>query len=302
MITVSPDPALSGPWTAYRTWSCTSRYYKRILDRLTQQSLWLAIAGAILATLGQQLAPWAAKEGLLAWLYRAPGVLGAGAVALGAYLAKQALANDRMQAWTRARAATESLKSGIFLYRASAPPFDGPDRLAQLVARVEKLLADLKNVETRPPDNQPVPIGQLRIEDYIRDRVDEQVRWYEKRAKEHQRKADLCRKATGVLGAVGALLALATAAAAVSAWAAVVATFTASITAYLKDQQYQTLAGTYQTTALRLRLIKSEWEGSGKTDGDKTERNLFIQRIEDTIAAENGAWMALWTKKDGGSA
>jgi hypothetical protein len=49
------DPTLSGPWTAYRTWACTSRYQKAIIDRDTQKSLWLAIAGPILATLGYQL-------------------------------------------------------------------------------------------------------------------------------------------------------------------------------------------------------------------------------------------------------
>jgi hypothetical protein len=135
-----PDPTLSGPWTAYRAWACTSRYQKAIMDRDTQRSLWFGIAGAALATLGQQLVPLAPKEGVLVWLFKAPGILGSCAVALSAYLAKQALANDRIRAWTQARAAAESLKSGIFLYRAKAPPFDGPDRVQQLVSRVEKVL------------------------------------------------------------------------------------------------------------------------------------------------------------------
>ena len=62
MANAPSDPALNGPWTAYRTWSCTSVYHKNIIDRLTQQSLWLGIAGAILATLGQQLAPRGSKR------------------------------------------------------------------------------------------------------------------------------------------------------------------------------------------------------------------------------------------------
>src|SRR5215469_4884927 len=149
------DPTLSGPWTAYRTWACTSRYQKAIMDRDTQRSLWLGIAGAALATLGQQLAPLAPKEGMLVWLFKAPGVLGSCAVALSAYLAKQAVANDRVRAWTRARAAAESLKSGILLYRASAPPFDDPDRVRQLVARVEKVLDAMKDLEPRRADSTP---------------------------------------------------------------------------------------------------------------------------------------------------
>ena len=116
---------------------------------------------------------------------------------------------------------------------------------------------------------------------------------------EHQRKADKYRLATNWLGAVAALLAVATAGPPVSAWAAVVATITAAITAHLKNQQLQTLAANYRSTALRLRLIKTEWLGSGKTEADKDERDLFIQRCEDTMAAENGAWGALWSQKDG---
>jgi hypothetical protein len=293
------DSTLNGPWTAYRTWACTSKYQKSVMDRDTQKSLWLAIAGAILATIGQQLAPLAPKEGILVWAFKAPGILGSCAVALSAYLAKQALADNRVQAWIRARAAAESLKSGIFLYRALAPPFDGPDRVKQLVSRVEKVLEGLKDLETRPADLVPPPVGQLQVEKYITDRVDEQIEWYEGRANDHQGKADKYRQATGWLGGLGALLALATTSAPVSAWAAVVATITAAITAYLKNQQHQTLAANYQSTALRLRLIKTEWLGSGKTDADTAERNQFIQRCEDTMAAENGAWGALWSQKDG---
>lgn len=292
------DAAMSGPWAAYRTWSCTSVYHKDMIDRLTQQSLWLAISGAVLATLGQQLSPITPADGMLMWLYKAPGILGSGAVALSAYLAKQALASDQVRSWTRARGAAESLKSGIFLYRAAAPPFDGADRVTQLVSRVQKLLDDLKDVESRPQDDKPAPPPELTVDQYISERVDDQVTWYEKRAKEHQGKADRFRKATSVLGGIGALLALATAVAAVSAWAAVVATVTASIIGYMKNQQYQMLAVTYQSTALRLRLIKGEWVGSGKTEADRAERNLFIQRCEDTMASENGAWAALWSKKD----
>lgn len=61
------------------------------------------------------------------------------------------------------------------------------------------------------------------------------------------------------------------------------------------------LAVTYRATALRLRLLKGEWAGSGRTEADTAERNAFIQRCEDTMASENGAWVGLWTTK-GGSA
>ena len=294
------DSPLTGPWKAYRTWACTSAYHKGIIDSLTTRSLWLGIAGAVLATLGQQLSPHAPQSGMLVWLFKAPGVLGAGFVALAGYLGTQALGENRVRAWSDARTAAESLKSGIILYRVSAPPFDRPDKATQLVSRVDKVLDTLKTAEARPPDDKPAPPAQMTLPEYISDRVDQQTDWYEKRAKEHQAKADQFRQATFVLGIVSTLLALTTIAA-VAAWAAVVATAISSITAHLKNHQYQTLAATYQGTALRLRMIKFEWTGSGKTDADKQARNLFIQRCEDTMASENGAWAALWTKKNDAS-
>ena len=292
------DPALNGPWSIYRTWARTAAYEKGKLDWLTHQSLWLAVGGAVVATLGQQFATSAPNDVAFMIFDKALGVVGAGAVALAAYLSRQALGNDRVSVWTRSRTAAESLKSLIYLYRASAPPFDGPDRTKQLTSRVEAVVDELKGLEPRPQDNKPVPAANLTVDQYLTERVNDQINWYEKRASEHQARADLCRTWTAILGGIGALLALGTAAASISAWAAVVATVTAAITAHMKNQQYQMLTTTYRATAMRLKLLASEWSGSGKTDRDKAERNLFIQSCEDTMAAENGAWSVLWTKKD----
>ena len=296
-----PVESASGAWAAYRKWASTSAFYKALIDRFTRQSLWLAIVGAVLATLGQQLTAGARTEGTLMWVYKAPGVLGAAAVALSAYLAKQAQANDNTRMWTRARTAAESLKSIIFLYRASVSPFDGPDRIAKLASRVQKVEDDFKDVLTRPRDSKPEESSPLTVDQYITERVDDQVEFYENRALVHQKKADGWGKVTGVLGAIGALLTVVTTVAAVSAWAAVIATITAAITAYLKNQQYQMLAATYQSTAIRLRLLKDEWTASHKTDQDKADRDSFIQSCEDTMANENGAWATLWSKNSGTS-
>lgn len=136
------------------------------------------------------------------------------------------------------------------------------------------------------------------MDQYIAKRVDDQVSWYNMRAGEFQRKADLCRNTTAVLGAFSALLTLASAVSAISSWAAVIATVTAAITAHLQNRRDQMLTATYQSTALRLMLLKSDWAASGKTDNDKFEPDTFIQRCEETMSAENGAWVALWSNKD----
>jgi hypothetical protein len=126
------DPALSGPWAAYRTWAATARYHKNAIDFWNSWSLRLAISGAILAALGQQVMLFAPNEGNLRMLYSAPGVLGAAVIALAAYFSSQALGENRERIWIKCRSAAESIKSLVMLYRAAVRPFDGLDRGAQL--------------------------------------------------------------------------------------------------------------------------------------------------------------------------
>jgi SMODS and SLOG-associating 2TM effector domain 3 len=138
----------------------------------------LGITGAILAAAGQQLAPLAPETGgLNTYLLRAPGFLGSIVIAVAAYCSAQALAGNRDRAWIRARAAAESIKSAIFLYRASAPPFDTPARTKELQTRIEKTLQDLTDVEKRQPaaDDKKPELTPLTVEGYIKARPKDQI-------------------------------------------------------------------------------------------------------------------------------
>jgi len=75
------------------------------------------------------------------------------------------------------------------------------------------------------------------------------------------------------------------------------ATVTTSVTAYVKNQRYESMIGLYQTTAIRLQLLKDQWLDSGKTDADKGDRDSFIRRCEETLALENGAWVTQWSQQ-----
>src|SRR5262249_28292371 len=148
----TPSDSLSGPWTAYRSWAETARYHKEAIDRLTRWSLWLGIGGALLAPArgpGEGVGGGAVARGR--------GGNGVGAIALAAYLSQQAQANDRETVWTRSRSAAESLKSCIILYRAAAPPFDGPDRATQIRSQTEKVREQMSGIEPRPPGPESPP-------------------------------------------------------------------------------------------------------------------------------------------------
>jgi len=286
---------LSGAWTAYRSWGATARYHKNILDSYSRWGLWLAIAGAILATIGQQLSTIAPKEGTIVYLWRAPGMLASAIVALAAYFSAQALSGERDKMWVRCRAAAESIKSAIYLYRAGVPPFDTANRSVELGQRIEKTLQDLTHIELRvpeTPETNPV-LDQLTVGEYVDDRVVGQINWYRKRAGEFQRRSDRYVNILKFFGIASVLLGVISMAG-IAAWLAVIATLTTAITAYVKNQRYQFLIGVYLATATRLELLKDQWLDSGKTDADKADRDSFIQRCEETLALENSAWVAQW--------
>jgi hypothetical protein len=270
----------------YRQCAATAAFQKSQLEMFTRVSLWLGIAGAAIGTAAQYVPPNISKV---------LGVVGSLAVALAGLAATQAVSGNRDKIWIKCRALGEALKSSVYRYCASAPPFDGPDRAVALSQQVEKALSDLAGIGLQPPKPSDPP-GILTVADYIKIRVDDQINWYTHAATRYQQKADFWRNAAIAGSAVAAALGAISAIYSLSAWVALLATATTSITAYVKNQRYELMVGLYQSTALRLQLLKDQWADGGKMDADKADRDTLIQRCEDTMSLENGAWTAQWSQ------
>jgi len=283
---------VNGAWSAYRQCAATSAFYKSQLDLFTTTSLWLGISGAVLGTVAQLLSPNPISSAA-----KALGIAGSLAIALAGFAAAQAVSGDKEKLWIRCRSTGEALKSTVYLYSASVPPFDAPNRGTALAQRVEKALRDLDGVALRPGRPDKPPPGALNITEYIAARVDDQIDYYTRSANKYQRKADFWRYCALAGAATGAGLAVVSAMFSLSPWVALLATVTTSITAYVKNHRYELLIGLYQATAMRLQLLKDQWLDSGKTDADKAERDSLIQRCEETLALENGAWVAQWSQQ-----
>lgn len=283
---------INGAWSAYRQCAATSAYYKSQLELFTKASLWLGIAGAAMGTVAQLLPPNPTSVAA-----KTLGIAGSLAVALAGLAATQAVSGDKEKLWIRCRAAGEALKSAVYLYNASVPPFDGPDRGAALAQRVERALKDLDRIALRPGKSDKPPPVSLSVSDYIAARVDDQIDYYTRGANKYQKKADFWRYCALAGAAISAGLAIVSAMFSLSPWVALLATVTASITAYVKNHRYELMIGLYQATAMRLQLLKDRWLDSGKTDADKADRDALIQRCEETLALENGAWVAQWSQQ-----
>jgi hypothetical protein len=283
---------VNGAWSAYRQCAATAAFYKSQLELFTKASLWLGIAGAVMATVAQLLSP--NPNSVAA---KALGIAGSLAVALAGLAATQAVSGDKEKLWIRCRAAGETLKSAVYLYCASVPPFDAPNRGAALAQRVERALKDLDRIALRPGNVDKPPPEQLSVTDYIAARVDDQIDYYTRSANRYQKKADFWRYCAMAGAATSAGLAVVSAMFSLSPWVALLATVTTSITAYVKNHRYELMIGLYQATAMRLQSLKDQWLDSGKTDADKADRDSLIQRSEETLALENGAWVAQWSQQ-----
>ncbi len=153
---------VNGAWSAYRQCAATSAFYKSQLELFTTTSLWLGIAGAVLGTVAQLVSP---NPGSITT--KALGIAGSLAVALAGLAATQAVSGDKEKLWIRCRAAGEALKSAVYLYSASVPPFDAPERGVALAQCVEKALRDLDGVALRPGKLDKPPPGALNVAEYL---------------------------------------------------------------------------------------------------------------------------------------
>ena len=277
-------------WSFYRQCAATSTYHKSQLERFTKISLWLGFIGAVIGTVGQVVAPDPKSV-----LSKVAGIAGSIVVALAGVAATQATAGGRDKLWVKSRAAGEAIKSAVYLYCADVPPFDNADRTTVLADKVEKARTDLQGLELRPGTPKDPP-GQLLVADYIRARLDDQVTYYIATAAKYQDRADFWRFSGLVAASSGAVLGAVSAMFSLAPWVALLSTIVTSVTAYVKSQQYESLIALYQATALRLNLLKDRWLDSAKGDSDTADRNAFIRNCEDTMALENGAWMAKWTE------
>ena len=290
-MATQPLAGINAAWSLYRQCAATSAFHKSRLETLTKISLWLGIAGAVIATVSSVplVPPTSMSSKIL-------GSVGSIVVALAGVAATQAVAGNRDKIWIQCRGLGEALKSSVYMFCAGVPPFDDANRAITLAQRVDKALKDISGLGLRADDNKSAP-GPLTVDDYIKLRVDDQVTWYTQKAAAFQKKADFWRICSFAGAAVGAIMGVVSSLYSLSPWVGLLATATASITAFVKNQRYASMIGLYQATAIRLKALQDQWLDSGKTEADKVERASFIQRCEQTMSLENGAWTAQWSQQ-----
>lgn len=300
-------------WGQYRIWSATSRAYQQQLSSWRRLVLYFGIAGALAGTFSSQMGVAGLPTEATKWATVLLAFVSAALLALATYFTTKILTPANEEAWLRARAAAESFKREAYLLLAQAPPYDGPvsdASLKQIKRIISEYVRDLDEEPITPDEKKKgMPKALLSADDYIRDRVREQIDWYRRRAAEHKTYAGRIKRLSLVLGAAAVVLGLLGAPfsalfkpEATTQWVgvpaaliAVITTVTASLASHLYAGRYQYLVVSYLATARKLEERVLEWDLSGKSDD---ERKRFVQDCEGIFAAENSGWMAELSKRE----
>lgn len=292
--------ALEHFWGQYRVWDETALKHQKALSAWRLRVLLLGMGAAVLGAVSDPRAlPW--PEGWPTWGVPRSAFSVAGGVLLGlaAFLTRELLGPEREGSWLRARAAAEAFKREGYLLAAGAPPYDGPvtrallERARGILAGVgdlqEETVAEEKRLEGMPP-------CPLSADEYVAQRLDDQIRYYRRRAGEHRVVVGRVRSLTVVLG-VAAFVLGALSGGGTGVWLIVITTATASLASYLYANRLQYLIGSYTAAVRNLDALRVGWQTFG-AEADDAERDRFILDCEAVLSAENQSWIAEWARKD----
>lgn len=294
--------ALEHFWGQYRIWSATARKHQKALNAWRIRVLLLGVAAAVLGAVSDPRAlPWPGDWPTWGVPRSAFGVAGGLLLGIVAFLTRELLGPEREGRWLRTRAAAEAFKREGYLMAAGAPPYDGSLTRA-LLERGRGILAGVGDLEEETVADEErlkgMPPCPLSVDEYVAQRLDDQIKYYRRRAGEHRVVVGRVRSLTVVLG-VAAFALGAFANGTTGVWLIVITTVTASLAAFLYANRLQYLIGSYTAAARNLDALRVGWQTFG-TEADDAERDRFILDCEAVLSAENQSWIAEWARKEGG--
>ncbi len=269
-------------WRQYLTWAGTARRGKTIQDRARTMAFALGVTGAVLGVVSGYFSPtWARVWGIAA------GV----AVALAGFIGREFFLSQGEPDWSRARILAEALKRETWLYLMKIPRYDGEDRDENLqkVARELQGNVGLRRSALPNGSSRPLPnVGSLT--DYLRQRIDDQIAFYEKAWTSAAATLQFWRPITLSLGAAALIRGLDLfKEGKFPTWIPVVTTVAAAIAAHLRALRLEALLSLYQAAEGQLRLKRAA--ATAKAPADAA---AFVRDCEEIMSRENQSWRAEW--------
>ncbi len=282
---------LSAIWREYQQWAATSTMQKKRVMRAGILVLGLTLAGTLFGTIAPFIPEGLPVRALVPWI---------AAVSLGTatLITTQLLNASEQQAWVKTRALAEGLKSECYKFAMAAPPYDGPDAAALLEAKSTELEKSLGGVLADPVTDDTatkgLPSMGWTIADYVKGRVDDQVRFYREAIQKERTTIRQARWLATALGLVAVGLSVSgggstpgsTAAGTLAAaLLGTVTTAAAAIGAAFQSGRHQQIALNYQTASNRLTRLIS-------TSNASAMGALLVVQAEAIMLAEHAVWVA----------
>jgi SMODS and SLOG-associating 2TM effector domain 1/Protein of unknown function (DUF4231) len=279
-------------WRQQSIWSQTANQLKRELTRWQAAVLALTITGAVLATLGTQVATITSLAG--------KGLLWAAAVAVGLVpVIQPRFGRPAVEAWTRARSASETLKEQVYTYLAAVSPYRGDGRDQRLRDQADATLAAVDDLLPRTAGIEPVPRALPAVRDvdgYVTIRVNDQIHgYYRTQTRQVNDRLRWLRGAEFTLAAAAVVVAATAGSLGVkgaTAWVPVVTTASAALAAHVAAARYEFLLVEYARTAAQLERLRDGRHPATDPEQAAHADDEFVAECERIISAQNEAWMA----------
>ena len=254
-------------WGEYRSWAATSRVLKARITNIGVIVLSLTILGTALGTLSPIIADryglntlWAVK--FLPWV-------AAAALGIAAFLTNQLLTESERQAWVKARALAEALKSESYKYATGAPPYDVPNasqRLTENVSELQRTMSGVLAEQVPAPEREKnLPEVPMSISSYIELRVlDQKDVYYPSGIRKHRARINQAKIVALVAGLVTVVL---SGSSNTTSWAApalgIVTTVAVGLAAWFQSGHHQQFALNYQDARTKLESFARAPPGCG---------------------------------------
>ncbi len=237
--------------------------------------------------------------------------IGAAVAFIIAMLARIQLLSTRPEkTWYGGRAAAESAKTLAWRYAVGGAPFQIDQQPSDQVdaafcERLEDILTDLDRTTLAPPSGEVRQIThkmrdlrarslEERKEAYRAGRIEDQMRWYSRKAKWNKRRAKIWNFILMSIEFLGLLGAIVTVANLIEIdFLGLAGAVVAAGASWLQTKQHTNLAEAYSVAAHELSAI------SERIPAQRTEDNWarFVSEAEDAISREHTLWRASKTMK-----
>jgi len=305
-------------WDQYELWDATANELKEKISKWEKRVLWFIILGAVLGTFSA-FADSQSKSTDIPFLnkifsflsdYYFQHILAITStffIGFASFAGGRILTQEEENLKLNTRAAAETFKSEAYRYIFSSPPYN-ENRDLELTIFISNMNKKMSEIEYEVTSEEKLNENEWReifpdestfkIEDYIKKRVEGQVKWYLNKSKTFQGKIKKYKTRTFILGALGVVLGTLASSGIteLSVFIAMITSVTASMSGYFASHKYQSLVISYQATADRLKLNIAKWERNNKIN-DASD-SAFVEKNEDILSLEHSAWVAKLSKKE----